>query len=363
MKLPAYQELSKEQDAINNLPLDKSYLVTGPPGTGKTVMALYRSKMLTEQNVPATLLMHSRLLSQYTNTAVKKLDIDGAATTFHSWVPHFYKTAYGAPVPKISEWVFDWDAILRRVGRSPPPATMLEHLIVDEGQDLDKRFYPVASHISKCVTVFADENQRLTENNSTIRDIKAYGGFHASHELRRNYRNTSEIARLASHFTTGLATGTPEPPTRHGEPPVLQRFRDLNASVEAIYRYEKNNPDLHIGVFVPYKKQRDSIFNRLSVEGRTANKPQRYDSEKRTVVNFESPGVVCICYNSAKGLEFDTVFMPELQDFRTDIHSAEFKMKFYVLTSRARTALFLSYSGEEEPRIVQSLPKELIEWR
>ena len=33
LKLPSYQQLSKEQDAIYNLPLTGSYLVMGPPGT------------------------------------------------------------------------------------------------------------------------------------------------------------------------------------------------------------------------------------------------------------------------------------------------------------------------------------------
>jgi Cdc6-like AAA superfamily ATPase len=66
MKLPSYQDLSKEQDRINNLPLEGSYLVTGPPGTGKTVMALYRAQMLSKRNAKAQLLMYSRLLSQYT---------------------------------------------------------------------------------------------------------------------------------------------------------------------------------------------------------------------------------------------------------------------------------------------------------
>ena len=39
LKLPPYQELSKEQDTINNLPLTGTNLVVGPPGTGKTTLA------------------------------------------------------------------------------------------------------------------------------------------------------------------------------------------------------------------------------------------------------------------------------------------------------------------------------------
>ena len=366
MRLPSYQELSKEQDKINNLPLDQSYLVTGPPGTGKTVMALYRAAMLTKRRVPTSLLMHSRLLSQYAGNAVNSLKIDGVVDTFHAWLGRFYRTHFGTNLPSFDRYNYDWVEVLGQLGRRPPRAGSLEHLIIDEGQDLPKAFYPVARYLSRRVTVFADENQRLTEANSTLADISTYGGFQATHQLKRNYRNTREIALLAAHFQTGLSTGVPDLPTRRGERPVLQRFKNLHETVEAIARYERNNPDLQIGVFVHFKKQRNSLFNRLSVAGRTKNPPQMYEGgmgRQAGLVRFDEPGIIVLCYSSAKGLEFDTVFMPELQETKGDPRGAEFKMRFYVLTSRARNALFLSYSGDEEPSIVRAFPKELIEWR
>lgn len=41
-KLPKYSDLTDEQRVIVNLPLDKNHLVTGAPGTGKSVIAIYR---------------------------------------------------------------------------------------------------------------------------------------------------------------------------------------------------------------------------------------------------------------------------------------------------------------------------------
>lgn len=329
-------------------------------------MALYRAQMLTKQKVKASLLMHSRLLSQYTSDAVGSLKIDGMVKTFHSWLGTFYRSEYGCSVPSFAPYDYDWDSVLQRLGNQPPRQTALEHLIIDEGQDLHKNFYPIARHIARCVTVFADENQRLTQANSTIPDIRGFGNFRDTHQLKKNYRNTREIAQLAAHFHTGLRTGIPDLPDRRGEKPVMLRHKILNDTVEFIARYERNNPKLQIGVFVPRATIRESLFNRFSKKGRTKNVPQKYVGAKgtdATVVDFKRPGITVLCYPSAKGLEFDTVFLPELQDVKDDIHSSEFKMKFYVLVSRARDSLYLAYSGEEEPIVLKAFPKDLLEWR
>ena len=45
VRLPSYEDLSKEQDDGQPTAIrDGDYVVAGPPGTGKTVIALYRAQ-------------------------------------------------------------------------------------------------------------------------------------------------------------------------------------------------------------------------------------------------------------------------------------------------------------------------------
>ena len=363
MRLPAYQQLSKEQDEINNLPLDGSYLVVGPPGTGKSVMALYRAQLYKRLGRPVRLIVHSRLLSQYTERATDELEIDAVVQTFHSWWTGFYRSVYKRPPPQTEPYVFDWQTILVEVAEDPPQADSIPYLIIDEGQDLPKEFYVVARHLAENMTVFADDNQIVTTNNATIEEIRRYGRFGSStHELTRNYRNTKQVAALASHFQQHEnLTGAALPPTRSGPTPVAFTHQTLNEAVQQIARFERANSDLEVGVFVPTRRLQTQFLNRL--EGKTSNPVQAYIGGKgrnAAQVDFAAPGIKVICFPSVKGLEFDAVFIPQLQS--TTGTGPSIEMTLYVLFSRARTHLFLAHEGDRTSAVMDLLPRELVEW-
>ena len=114
----------------------------------------------------------------------------------------------------------------------------------------------VGEYLSKNITVFADENQRLMEHNSTLADIRLYSGISGeTFELRRNYRNTLEIAALARHFCVDTKN-LPDLPTRRREKPSRPATREPRRTVDFIRTTARNNDDLQIGVFTQTKSSR-----------------------------------------------------------------------------------------------------------
>lgn len=370
-RLPTYQDLTPDQKAVIDLPLDVPRLVTGPPGSGKTVMAVYRAQALSRAKEPTILLMFGKLLSLYTRGALRSLNIaESSVTTYHSWFPRWFKAAYGRHPPMVDRWTFDWTGCFGIVGANPPPERLRTHVIVDEGQDMPPAFYMVLRAIARSMTVFADENQILTEANSTNEQICAAGGITSRSRLERNFRNTRAIANVSSHFWTGAG----DPPVElrdsaeDGDAPVLDHDATLSDTIQRIATFEKANSKQQIGVLLPYAPQVEKFFNRL--KGKTRNGPEVYLSEQkrmvgRTPLDFAKPGVKILTWASGKGLEFDTVFLPELQAFRSNEASGErFRMRMYVLTSRAKRELYFLYSGEGEPPIISTLPLARIDdWR
>ena len=368
LRLPTYEELSKEQQHIFDLDLDGSHLVTGPPGSGKTVMAIYRAEMLHRtRNEPTLLLMYGRLLSRYSAVAVDDLRIESIVRNYHNWFREWFRETYSRPPPKEGLYGFDWHECIRMILQVPPPPKLQPHVIVDEGQDMPKEFYAVLRMISRTLTVFADENQQLTDERSTIVEIAAVTGISSMAHLDRNFRNTRAIAAVAAAFFTGAGAAPVElrNDAVDGDKPVLAADPALHATVTRLVNFERTNSRQQIGVLVPYVDQLKKIYNRL--EGKTKSPVQVYLSEgmgPRHPVDFTSPGIKLISYKSAKGLEFDTVFLPELQANRADPEGVGFRMNMYVAVSRARSQLYLIYSGEGEPPVIKTLPLDLIDdWR
>jgi superfamily I DNA/RNA helicase len=364
VRLPSYQDLSKEQDEVLSVPLESDHLVVGPPGTGKTVMALHRTTALFEQGFDPRLLMFGRLLAGYTGTAARTQGVDDRVSTFHSWFYAWFRKATKREAPEANTWEPDWPAVQAMLAAVDWEGSV-SHLLVDEGQDFSGEFYLFVRAVAGCLTIYADENQRITDHSSRLDEIQALTGIESVHRLTRNYRNTLEIAQVAASFYVGHSSGVPDPPARRGDRPVLHHHRTLAETAAAIRRWEAVNPDTSIGVIVPRNDHQKAVIREL--KGRTVNPVQFYrrgkKGERPPVVDFAQPGIVVVNHASAKGLEFDSVFLPELQQVPLQDGGDDVKMLMYVLTSRARDHLFLAYSGDGRAAVIDHLPLDLLDVR
>ncbi len=358
MKLPTYQQLTKEQDKINNLPLDGTWLVTGPPGTGKTVMALYRSKMITDRRQKAVLLMYGRLLSQYTTQAVEELEIEGVVHPFVSWWASFCRKRWGE-YPRVAPYVADWPAIVELFREQGLEEDILPYLLVDEGQDLPKSFFVFASRLATRLTVFADENQRLHKLNSTLEDIRNAIEPDGEYALKKNYRNSRRIAEVAAAFYPGGPTGVPDLPGGSGLAVQLRQFADVPAAAVQIANLATTDAQEHIGVLVPRVEDVDAYVEALQALDVNVQWYTSKSTGPGPEVDFTVPGVVVTTWVSAKGLEFETVFVAELQSHWHRLDDPALRMQLYVLASRARDRLTFTYTGPGTPGVISLLPSSV----
>ncbi|MCF2126268.1 DNA helicase [Strepomyces sp. STD 3.1] len=345
-----YLDLIPEQrSCLDGLPFDGNHLISGPPGSGKSLLAVQRAIMLALTGTPAVLLTRSNLLRQSLAAAVHALgpaDRSVRVATAHAWLTEWYG---GQPSHGADGW-FDWPAFYERAVETGPMPGLT--LVVDEGQDLPPEFYRLCRLLGARTTVFADECQRLTEANSTLGEIAERLGRCASRTLDGNHRNTRQIASFAAHFHTG--TGLPVLPEREGPPPRLHRLPH-GSTADLLVQLAQRHPQRSIGVIV---NSTDTQFSLLGSLQRRAPRlrPQVYTSRARDArsryrtLELDRPGIVLVHRASAKGLGFDTVVIPDTHtDAAVDPTSAALRMTYYVLATRARRELHLAYEGEMEP--------------
>ncbi|WFE59528.1 AAA family ATPase [Micromonospora sp. WMMD712] len=360
LQVPGLPELSACQRKAVSLPFEGSSLVTGGPGTGKTITAIRRTAVLHRSGRPTTMLMYSRVLSAYTHTAVARLGAANIVTTYHKWFHEFWRACYHKNPPAVDRWQIDWMACLAQVLEHPPARQEPRYVVIDEGQDLPSEFYLVLRAAPTYLTVFADDNQRITTNQSTIQEIINRAGITSVVALPTNNRNTRPIAELAMHLRPTAATDTNA--LTDGPSPRLVHHGQCTDAAEYIARHERDHPDETIGVILHLSHDLKR-FHRL-LDGRTVNPVQGYLSIHRNGPladpSFSGPGIKLITAKSAKGLEFDSVFLPELQSVSADPTTDDTRMQMYVLVTRARRNLTLMYTGNGEPAVVSAIPRHLL---
>ncbi|MFD1832542.1 hypothetical protein ACFSJS_23270 [Streptomyces desertarenae] len=357
-----------QRDCLDALPLTGNHVVDGPPGSGKSLLAAHRAVHLSLTGHPTLLLSRSNLLRQLLHGTLQGLTVPGApveVATVHGWVLRHF----GRDAPRTEDGWFDWTALTHRAaaalgtdGEKDADGAATPHLVVDEGQDLPPGFYRLARLAAASVTVFADECQRLTETNSTLAEITAALGRAATRTgITGNHRNTREIAALAEHFRTGGLR--PVPPTRSGPLPVIRHYSGERDIADDIAAMAARNPQHRIGVIVSSLRTAAGLMRRLERAG-LAYEPRLYSSAapsgRYRDIDLARPGIVLVHRASAKGLDFDTVVIPDTEtDTAADPTSASLRTAYYVMITRAREQLVLGWQGSRLPRHLEGLQERV----
>lgn len=383
LRLPGVHELTKEQELSRSLDLEGLHLIIGGPGTGKSVVALLRVKQLVEQKKPYVFLVFNLLLkhscSLLANEALE-------AVQWQSWFISLYKKLYSVGVPRLAlepkqnYAPFDWGKIHIHIQENPLKSDALPYLVIDEGQDMPIEFYQALMMLGfENVFVVADQNQQIIDgNNSSRQDLQDALLIEpeAVIELTTNHRNYYGVARLAREFYTGdPASPPPElpPPAKHNAfKPILFHYgqSQFELMCKRVLNIADAKPSYLIALITPNHRVREKYVEKLSeLASKLSDNPpliSTYQHGSGENIPFDQGGIMVINAQACKGLEFDMVFLADIDQYIISGGEPDnLKRLFYVMSSRAIERIILLSTQEKNYQAQPFLPTDqnILEWK
>ncbi|MCY4361955.1 MAG: ATP-binding domain-containing protein [Gammaproteobacteria bacterium] len=377
--LPGIHDLNKDQDEALALPLEGQHLIVGGPGTGKSVVALLRTRRLAENNRTYRTLVYNHLLDR-SNRHLFGSGQTFVADTWDSWFRDICKYFFGAAPTHEPEKPggyppIDWEAVEQQVHSLDNIEDQSgKFLVIDEGQDMPPAFYRTLTHLGfENFYVAADQNQQIHPDRCSSRqDIENTLAIEPGDtlELITNYRNTRPVALLARHFYPA-DPASPRPDLPDLKPaaatPELWTYGRVNTATlaviaENILRLSDRNPRKLIGIVTPDNTVRtkfNDALRRANPKLDNGKSPLRtYVSGQRELPDFGQGGLMVINAQSCKGLEFDTTILADVDQHQPKHDPHALKARFYVMVARAREQVVLLRTGNVCPVVDGLLPTD-----
>ena len=292
--------------------------ITGGPGTGKSVVSLWRHIRNHDTGIRMSLILtYAKTLKYYLSVSAANENADA-----------------GMAVARTYEWMAHY-------------ASWQDEIIVDEAQDVESVRYPILKDYSDMISYGADDQQILYPNRATTQQqLEALFPDNHPYELDENFRNSYEIL----HFVQSLL------PNRMISQDILQQLRarrstsilpkcmitsnddakQTQAILDIISEFRSDSHN--IGILLPLRRDVKTFHGLLVNRGIPCS---RYLHDGEEIDEIDNVHVTT--FKSAKGIEFDTVILPDFHKWQQnirDLHVVE-ENDYYVALTRAKRNLYM----------------------
>lgn len=361
-------DLVTEQAKVLDLDEEKSLLILGPPGSGKTNLLLLRANQLYLGDYPNLhIVVFGSLLKQFIQLGGNQYAFPPEKIVTHAQLFNDILRSEGRGVDggdlEINVARFERAKRLQELVDSGRVGKQFEALLLDEAQD----YTPQEIRLMRCLTdvliATADSRQKIYDVEDCAKVL--HNCTDEVYPLKFHFRNGLAICRVADGIFKGVPDYTPlQKHTNYQEADYPSTFipkgglslnEQISAMVAQIYDQRFAYPSDLIGILCPRNEELNIIFSALSRAG-LGDSITRANSR-----DFEPSRPIWLStLTAAKGLEFRALHIAGL-DYLCKMGGVQ-KRLIYTGITRAKTALTMywhnSIPGYLESAIQSASPSK-----
>lgn len=367
-------EVDADQRKLMMLPPDQSrYLLTGPPGSGKTNVLLLRAVYLIRSGFPnLKVVTFGRTLTEFikSGAAVNRKIPPRQIDTHTNWQYALIRDLTGKQFEPSAKRL-DFDVQRQELVRASIAAVQAakigdgyyDCLLVDEVQDLWRDELLLMARLTKRLFLAGDARQRIYDRNeglsTAVGELKC-----VPHQLEKHYRIGRAICRAADRVLDeegySLETYCQYNETKfkssvaaHQHASWDDQYSDLLGRLE---RQLRTYPEEWLGVIAPNRNALRWIAEKLE-SSRVKDKVKIHKTyEQKPDRSFDESRPICVMTaHSAKGTEFRSVHLFAAETLNRNVRH----LGFTVFT-RAKTSLDIYFTGTLRPEVEAAVAEERV---
>ena len=297
--------------------LKNSFIVKGCAGSGKTVLAIWRAAELAESGVDDYLvIVFTRALKQFINDGIREVGLDESKVMYHwEWADMGFPSA--------------------------------DYIIVDEVQDFDvDEISQLQKSAKKHLILFGDSAQQI------YKDLPSKGRLLTMEEIQVktkipienlviNHRLPKKIARVAQIISSSKDELEARCKKEGVDKPRLIKCSTYDQQLDYIQDVVISNSYTDVGILFPRNDSVEKAYEYYTSKGWDVERKAGYGRGSMNL-NFSTENPKLMTYHSAKGLQFEVVFLPNFA-------LSENTNPTYVAMTRTYRDLFILYSSNSSP--------------